>query len=211
MSRLARGASPRAVRPRDPRGAAAGRHVATQPGRPAPGSRTGSRGTSARGGRAGVQRSSPGSVAACPVVARGRGIRQLGALPVVIAVVLAAGCGGGQTFTASEFVDRINAQGVSIELGRRLHSGGGADEIYAVRLPPLPGEPPPPPGSEGGRGASGSLYVFGDTGGASDQFDACGNSGGLLCFQASNIVVVLEDGGLEAQRLAVAMRRLASR
>jgi hypothetical protein len=39
---------------------------------------------------------------------------------------------------------------------------------------------------------------------------ACRGSGGLLCYQAQNIVVVLEEGGLEATRLAVAMRRLAS-
>ena len=58
----------------------------------------------------------------------------------------------------------------------------------------------------------GSLYAFGDTGSADDQRSACRRSGGLLCFQASNIVVVLDDesSGLEAQRLAVAMKRLAT-
>jgi hypothetical protein len=126
--------------------------------------------------------------------------------------MLIAGCGStARTFTASEFVDRINAQGVSIQLGRQLTSGGNADELYAVKLPPLPGEPPPPPGSEGDGGAGGTLYVFGGTGDADDQLDACRGSGGLLCFQVSNIVVVLDDegSGLEAQRLAIAMKRLA--
>jgi hypothetical protein len=122
-----------------------------------------------------------------------------------------AGCGSERTFTASEFVDRISAQGLSIQLGRRLPSGANAKEIYAVSLPPLPGEPKPPPGSEGSPGASGSLYVYGDTGGAGDELDACRASGGLLCFRASNIVVVLGDEGsrLEARRLGVAIRRLA--
>jgi hypothetical protein len=126
--------------------------------------------------------------------------------------MLIAGCGStARTFTASEFVDRINAQGVSIQLGRQLTSGGNADELYAVKLPPLPGEAPPPPGSEGDGGAGGTLYVFGGTGDADDQLDACRGSGGLLCFQVSNIVVVLDDegSGLEAQRLAIAMKRLA--
>jgi hypothetical protein len=143
-------------------------------------------------------------------VAPGRGIRRLGALALIGAGAVVAGCGGGQTFTASEFIDRINAEGVSIQLGRRLPVGNNAKELDAVRLPPLPGEPAPAPG--GGRGASGTLYVFGDTGGADDQREACRGSGGLLCFQASNIVVVLGDegGGLEAQRLAVAMKRLAN-
>jgi hypothetical protein len=45
--------------------------------------------------------------------------------------------------------------------------------------------------------------------GVDDQLIARRHYGGLLCFQASNIVVVLEGGGLEAQRLAVGMKRLA--
>jgi hypothetical protein len=122
-----------------------------------------------------------------------------------------AGCGGGeQSLTASEFVSRINDEGVTIRLGKRLPSTGDADQLYAVRLPPLPGEPPPPAGSESGPGASGSLYVYGDSGAAGKQLDACRGSGGLVCFQASNIVVVLdgESAGLEARRLGVAVRRL---
>jgi hypothetical protein len=150
-------------------------------------------------------------VAACWLVARGRGTtRSLAALSLLAAVLL-AGCGNSQTFTASQFIDRINAQGVSFELGRQLTSGGNAKELYAVKLPPLPGEPAPAQGSEGDGGASGTLYVFGDTGAADEQREACRGSGGLLCFQASNVVVILDDegSGLEAQRLAVAMNRLA--
>jgi hypothetical protein len=131
---------------------------------------------------------------------------------LTLAVALVAGCGSASTLTASEFIDRINAEGVSIELGQRLSSSGDAEELYAVELPPLPGEPKPPPGSESGRGASGSLYVFGDPGGAEDQLKACRASSGLICFRAQNIAVVLdeESSRLEAQRLGVAIRRLAS-
>jgi hypothetical protein len=113
--------------------------------------------------------------------------------------------------TASEFVDRINAQGLEMVLGDRLPSTGDAKEVYAVTLPPLPGEPSPPSGSEGGPGANGSLYVYGGSGAAGDQLDACRHSGGLLCFRASNIVVVLSEEGtpIEARRLALAMRKLA--
>jgi hypothetical protein len=138
-------------------------------------------------------------------VAAGRGIHWLAAFTLIAASLLVPGCGGGgQTFTGSEFIDRISVQGLSIELGRRLHSGGDAKELYAVRLPPLRGER--------GHGASGTLYVFGDNGGADDQLAACHGSSGLLCFRAANVVVVLGDegSGLEAQRLAVAMKRLAS-
>jgi hypothetical protein len=131
---------------------------------------------------------------------------------ILVALPLAggAGCGDGHEFTAPEFIERINAEGVEIHLGRRLPTSGGADQLYAVRLPPLPGEPPPPPGSEGAPGASGSLYVFGDSGAAGKQLDACRGAGGLRCYQAQNVVVVLdeESGALEARRLAVAVQRL---
>jgi hypothetical protein len=123
-----------------------------------------------------------------------------------------AGCGGGgQSLTASEFVSRINDEGVTMRLGRQLPTSGDADQLYAVRLPPLPGEPPPPAGSEGGPGATGTLYVYGDSGAAGDQLRGCRASGGLVCFQASNIVVVLDEeaAGLEARRLGVAIRRMA--
>ena len=123
----------------------------------------------------------------------------------------AAGCGGSSdSLSASEFVDKVNEQGVAMRLGRQLQTSGAAEQVFAIALPPLPGEPAPPPGREGGRGGTGSLYVYGDTGGADEQLKACRASAGLLCFQASNVVVVLdeESGGIAAQRLGVAIRRL---
>ena len=130
---------------------------------------------------------------------------------VALFAVSLAACGGEPTLTASEFIDRINAEGVSIVLGQQISSGGNADELYAVELPPVPGQPEPPRGSEAEPGASGSLYVFDDAGGAEDQLEACQASAGLLCFRASNIVVVLdeESSPLETRRFAVAVRRLA--
>ena len=124
-----------------------------------------------------------------------------------------AGCGSEKTFTAPEFVDQVREQGVPLSLGHELASGGGADHLYAITLPRLPGEPPPAPGEEGAaNGPNGSLYVYDDTGGASDELDACRASAGLLCFRAANVVVVLdqEDAGIAAQRLGLAIRRLSS-
>jgi hypothetical protein len=130
---------------------------------------------------------------------------------VLLAAPLVAGCGSQPTLSASQFIDQINAEGVSIELGRKLTTSGGADEVYAVRLPPLPGEPKPLPGSESGPGASGSLYVFGDNDSAEDQLKACQAATGLVCYRAANIAVVLdeESGRIEARRLGVAITRLA--
>ena len=137
------------------------------------------------------------------------GAKRLALLALAAAAV--TGCGSEATLSASDFIDRIKAEGVSIELGPRLAARGDADELYAVTLPPLPGAPAPPPGSESAPGASGSLYVFGDTGAAEDQLKACEAAAGLLCYRAANIVVILdeESSRLEAQRLAVAVKRLA--
>ena len=133
------------------------------------------------------------------------------ALLAVAVAALLGGCGDGHDFTASEFVDRVNGEGLKMVLGERLPSGAGAKEVQAVTLPPLPGVPAPPPGSEGGAGGSGSLYVYRDSGGAVDQLDACRQAAGPLCFRASNVVVVLSENSsqIEVRRLALAMRKLA--
>jgi hypothetical protein len=146
-------------------------------------------------------------------VALRRGIRWGAALlTLAVSALLLGGCGGGEpTLTASELVQRVNEEGVEMRLGKQLPAGGDADRLYAVHLPPLRGQVAASPASEAGPGASGSLYVFGDSGGARRQFDSCRDAAGLLCYRASNIVVVLDEdsGRLEAQRLAVAMGRLA--
>ena len=129
------------------------------------------------------------------------------------AVAALAGCGSEKTFTAAEFVGQVNEQGVSLELGRQLPAGSDAEAIYAVTLPRLPGEPRPAPDEEGsGKGPNGTLYVYGDSGGAEDELDACRASAGLLCFRAANVVLVFDQevSGISAQRLGVAIERLGS-
>jgi hypothetical protein len=125
-------------------------------------------------------------------------------------LAILASCDGDQTFTASEFVDSVNDEGVTMRLGDQLQTSGGAEELRTVTLPPLPGAPAPDPGHEGAGGASGSLYVYDEEGGAEEQLDGCRASAGLICFRAANVVVVLdeESGRLEVQRLGVAIRRL---
>jgi hypothetical protein len=143
-------------------------------------------------------------------VGPGRGIKRIAALGAVAAVAALAGCGEERTLTASEFVDQVNEQGVAVRLGRQLQTTGGAEQLHAITLPPLPGEPARERGHEGGGGASGSLYVYDDGGAASDQLEACRASAGLICFRAANVVVVLdeESGALGVQRLGVAIKRL---
>jgi hypothetical protein len=68
-----------------------------------------------------------------------------------------------------------------------------------VGAPPAPGEGPP----------SGSLAVYEDTAGASDRLEECRNAVDLQCYQAANVVVILDQGGIEADRLGVSMKKLA--
>jgi hypothetical protein len=130
----------------------------------------------------------------------------------LFATVAVAGCGSEQTFTASEFAEEVNEQGVEVRIGRQLQSSEG-NELHEITLPRLPGLPPPAPGEHdeeqaGEKGMLGTLYVFDDADAAEEQLTACRNSATLVCYRAENVVVLFEEAGIEAQRLAVAMQRL---
>ena len=138
---------------------------------------------------------------------RTRSRQGLGGLAATaFAAAAIAGCGSEKTFTAEEFVDGINAEGVELRLGEPLLTDDESQELYAVALEPVSALP----GSEGGSGdIGGSLSVSEDGSGADQEMASCENSADLLCYRASNVVVVLEGGGIEAQRLAVAVQRLS--
>jgi hypothetical protein len=121
-------------------------------------------------------------------------------------MLAAAGCGGEKTFTADEFVDRVGDEGVELTLGEPLFSDDDSKDVYAVDLEPLPGAPTPAEGAL--EHPHGSLSVHDEVSGADDQFQNCENAADLLCFQAANIVLILEGGGLEADRLGAAMKKL---
>ncbi|HEX5894350.1 MAG TPA: hypothetical protein VFY33_05945 [Solirubrobacterales bacterium] len=142
----------------------------------------------------------------------GREIHALAAA-FLFATVAVAGCGNEQTFTASEFAEEVNEQGVEMRIGRQLQSSEG-NELHEITLPRLPGLPPPAPGEHeeeqaGEKGVPGTLYVFDDSGAAEVQTAACRSSGGLVCYRAGNVVLLFEETGIEVQRLAVAMQQLA--
>jgi hypothetical protein len=123
---------------------------------------------------------------------------------LAIAALALAGCGEGRTFTAEEFVEEVNGEGVELELGRKLLTDRGDQELYAVELPQvaqLPG------GEE--RHAGGSMSVYDDSGGADQELVSCKAAADLLCYRAANVVIVLEGGGIEAQQLGVAIERIA--
>lgn len=124
------------------------------------------------------------------------------------AAALALGACGGEerTFTAEEFADEMRESGVELRLGQPLFTDQEDKEVIEVELEPLPGAPTPQEGAL--EHPHGSLSVHDDVDGADDQFEHCENTADLLCFQAANVVIVLEGGGLEADRLGAAMKKL---
>jgi hypothetical protein len=135
--------------------------------------------------------------------------REYAVLPVLLLAIVAGSlgaCGGERVFTAQEFVEEVGGEGVQINLREELTTTeGGVTELHAVDLEPLVGAPPVP-----GEGpVSGSLAVYEDTAGAGDRLEECRNAVDLQCYQAANVVVILNQGGIEADRLGVAMKKLA--
>ena len=132
---------------------------------------------------------------------RGRATRQA---VIALAALALAGCGEGRTFTAEEFVEEVNGEGVKLELGEELVTDRDDQELYAVELEPVAELP----GGEHGH-AGGSLSVSDEGEGADEELASCQASADLLCFRAANVVVVLEGGGIEAEQLGVAIERIA--
>jgi hypothetical protein len=129
-----------------------------------------------------------------------------GAVIAAGALLATAGCGEGEPkFTAEELVSEVNSQGVEMTLGSELTTTEPGAELHAVELEPLPGAPPVP-----GEGhAGGSLAVYDEVDAAEDRLRTCEAAADLLCYRAANVVVILERGGIEAQRLGVAIQKLA--
>ena len=117
-----------------------------------------------------------------------------------LGALVAAGC-GEERMSLEEFTSSIEEQGVEIELGNELITDDSSKELRSIRLVPLDPMASPP--------TTGSLAVYSDTAAADRGLNTCKEAADLLCYQAGNVVVILEHGGIEAERLAVAMRQLA--
>jgi len=127
------------------------------------------------------------------------------ALALALTLFTLAGCSEDRKFSAEEFVAEVKAEGVELELGDELVTTEDK-ELYAVELEQVARLP----GEEGEHEhTGGSLSVYENTAGADGEIDSCRMSADLLCYQAANVVIVLEGGGIEAQQLGVAMQRLS--
>jgi hypothetical protein len=125
-------------------------------------------------------------------------------LGAICGCALLAGCGDGRTFTAEEFVEEVNGEGVQLRLGSELVTDREDKELYGVELEPVANLP-----GAGGAHSGGSMSVYEDSDGADEELASCEAAADLLCFRAANVVIVLEGGGIEAQQLGVAIERIA--
>jgi hypothetical protein len=133
-----------------------------------------------------------------------RTVRRYGTAALAAGALALGACGEEKKFDAPGFVEDVNAEGAKLELGEPLISSVEGQEVYAIELDPLTDLP-----DEARPHSEGSLSVFDEASAAADEIESCRASADLLCYQAANVVVVLEGGGIEAQQLAVAMERLS--
>ncbi|MSO40296.1 MAG: hypothetical protein EXQ70_00065 [Solirubrobacterales bacterium] len=133
------------------------------------------------------------------------------------ALLLAALCALGLAacaetkLSADEFLDEANGNGATVELGDQLPTEEEGKSLYEVTLRPLA----PGTASGGGNGEgpgshplSGTLAVYEDTELADGGTQDCQAALEFLCYQAANVVVMLEGNGIEAARLAAAVEKM---
>jgi hypothetical protein len=138
--------------------------------------------------------------------------RRLAATALILGGSLFAGCGlpgCGSTFSAQEFVDQANEHGAGLELGAEITGARPGKKVYGVTLVAKPGDPVLPGTSH--TEDSGSLSVYDDTGAANQGTRECEAGADLLCYQAGNVVIVLEAGtpNVAQTRLATALEAMA--
>jgi hypothetical protein len=117
-------------------------------------------------------------------------------LPAALALIalLAAGCGSERKLTAAEFVEEMNANGASLQLGPVITQNPDGADVNETKItgtaPTATGE-----GSKPVPSGSATLIVLDDSGAAEDEYARCQDSQALTCFRAANVVLRVE--GLE--------------
>jgi hypothetical protein len=108
---------------------------------------------------------------------------------VAITGVIAAGCGGGQEFSAEEFVEEANSHGAGLELGAPLDSIREGAELYEVTVEPAEGAEPTLGEQHGG----GTITVTDDAAEAEAEYARCEKTVSLFCYRAANIVLFFDE------------------
>ncbi|MFN8152187.1 MAG: hypothetical protein U0R24_13820 [Solirubrobacterales bacterium] len=111
----------------------------------------------------------------------------------IAAVAVLGGCGGEKEFTPESFIDAMNDNGATLELGPVLTTNPDGIEVHEVSFasvaPSATGEGEE---TEGENGAA-SLLVFDGADDARDEFERCNAAPALTCFRAANAVLRVEN------------------
>ena len=129
---------------------------------------------------------------------------------LALAVTALAGCGGGErTFSAEELVEEANASGAELVLGEPLSSTREGAEVRELSFEE---HAEPDAGEAAHAHGGGTLAIMGDAEAGLAEYERCESAATLLCFRASNAVLLFEGELEPAQRAGLerALRALAS-
>lgn len=136
------------------------------------------------------------------------------ALAILGAVALAPlGCGSGErTFDAGEFVEEANKNGAGLSLAEPLSTSDEDAELYSVSLEDTDkGADESAEAEEGHEDGGASLRVSPDAEAARREFERCEMAVSLVCYRASNVVLILESPEpAVSSRLERALRAMES-
>ena len=132
-------------------------------------------------------------------------------LPALAAAIFAlTGCGGEREFSAEELVEEANSNGAGLVLGEPLESTRENAEIRTLTFEDAGADDE---GEEPGHAhGGGTLTIAADADAGLAEYERCERAVSLVCFRASN-AVILFDGGIEPEHRAAlegALRAMAS-
>jgi hypothetical protein len=130
---------------------------------------------------------------------------------LALAALAAAGCGQGErVFSAPELIEQVNANGAGLELGESLETAREGAEVREVAFVE-PGEPRDDETAQHEHGG-GTLTITTDAEAGLAEYERCESAATLLCFRASNVVLVFEADldPADRTRLEGALRAMAS-
>jgi hypothetical protein len=124
-------------------------------------------------------------------------VRQLSAtLGAVILLALAACGSDDRSFSAEEFVEQAEANGMTLKLGESLTTDQEDLELFALRL--------------AGEG-TGTLAIADDADAGLAEYERCESAASLFCFRAANAVLVFDSEvpNQDLARVEAAVRAMA--
>ena len=137
------------------------------------------------------------------------GARPRAPAALLLALVLAVGCGGSErTFSAAGFVEEANSHGARLALGAPLETARDGTELHTIELE----EAEPRRAADVAHAhVGGTLTITPDVTAAAAEFDRCELAASLICFRAANAVLLFEDElePEEQARIAAALRGMA--